>query len=348
MAKDSQFSGGKSHLEGWIFILSLLGIIPLAERLGWATEQLTFYTGPTVGGLLNATFGSAKQEFNNINVRTEKGMISKDQLFDKVDYVIMLPYLYDPEISTSCVTHHNSKEEGENGRGAQMRKKLLRYQMRVIIMAFNFGLYGCMILSEYLVNAIEGISCWYSCGIYKCHTAPNLVDAAEHAGAVMFAIKNMAYTFSLFFIPFCVVVGWIMGRPSLNFQLFETATLSPGVLVVAFMLQMNFNYFKGLMLLLCYLIVAASFFVHIDPEAIRYIWRDPRCGRWWLSDWGLGLMIMVGMIVMSALMISMIIFACGDSSNGEKDDDRYYHGGGGGGGGAGCGGSGYGGGCGGD
>lgn len=25
------------------------------------------------------------------------------------------------------------------------------------------------------------------------------------------------------------------------------------------------NYFKGLMLILCYLIVAASFFVHIDP-----------------------------------------------------------------------------------
>lgn len=39
-------------------------------------------------------------------------------------------------------------------------------------------------------------------------------------------------------IPFCVVVGWIMGRPlDLNFQLFETATLVMTVLVVAFMLQ---------------------------------------------------------------------------------------------------------------
>lgn len=26
------------------------------------------------------------------------------------------------------------------------------------------------------------------------------------------------------------------------------------------------NYFKGLMLILCYLIVAASFYVHVDPE----------------------------------------------------------------------------------
>jgi len=28
------------------------------------------------------------------------------------------------------------------------------------------------------------------------------------------------------------------------------------------------NYLKGLMLVLCYLIVAASFFVHVDPQSI--------------------------------------------------------------------------------
>lgn len=39
-------------------------------------------------------------------------------------------------------------------------------------------------------------------------------------------------------IPFCVVMGWMMGKEmDLNFQLFETATLFITVLVVAFMLQ---------------------------------------------------------------------------------------------------------------
>jgi Ca2+:H+ antiporter len=53
----------------------------------------------------------------------------------------------------------------------------------------------------------------------------------------------------------------------LNFQLFETATLFITVIVVAFFLQEGTsNYFKGLMLILCYLIVAASFFVHEDPH----------------------------------------------------------------------------------
>nr|POE60480.1 vacuolar cation/proton exchanger 2 [Quercus suber] len=43
--------------SAWVFFLSLVGITPLAERLGYATEQLAFYTGPTVRGLLNATLG---------------------------------------------------------------------------------------------------------------------------------------------------------------------------------------------------------------------------------------------------------------------------------------------------
>jgi len=39
-------------------------------------------------------------------------------------------------------------------------------------------------------------------------------------------------------IPFCVVIGWIMGNSmDLNFQLFETAALFLTVIVVAFMLQ---------------------------------------------------------------------------------------------------------------
>ncbi|KAG6735357.1 hypothetical protein POTOM_062075 [Populus tomentosa] len=77
----------------------------------------------------------------------------------------------------------------------------------------------------------------------------------------------MLYTAHLYGIPFCVVVGWIMGKPmDLNFQLFETATLFITVIVVAFFLQEgSSNYFKGLMLILCYVIVAASFFVHEDP-----------------------------------------------------------------------------------
>ncbi|PQM37915.1 vacuolar cation/proton exchanger 1 [Prunus yedoensis var. nudiflora] len=45
----------------WIFTLSLLGLTLLAERISFLTEQISYYIGPTVGGLLNATFGNATE-----------------------------------------------------------------------------------------------------------------------------------------------------------------------------------------------------------------------------------------------------------------------------------------------
>jgi Ca2+:H+ antiporter len=41
-----------------IFALSALAIIPLSGYLGRATEEIAAYTGPTLGGLLNATLGN--------------------------------------------------------------------------------------------------------------------------------------------------------------------------------------------------------------------------------------------------------------------------------------------------
>jgi Ca2+:H+ antiporter len=41
-----------------IFVLAALAIIPLSGYLGRATEELAAYTGPTLGGLLNATLGN--------------------------------------------------------------------------------------------------------------------------------------------------------------------------------------------------------------------------------------------------------------------------------------------------
>lgn len=44
-----------------MFFLSALAIIPLAKFIGEATEELSVYTGPALGGLLNATFGNATE-----------------------------------------------------------------------------------------------------------------------------------------------------------------------------------------------------------------------------------------------------------------------------------------------
>jgi len=55
---------------------------------------------------------------------------------------------------------------------------------------------------------------------------------------IFFLIISSVICFHDLQIPFCVVIGWMMGQEmDLNFQLFETATLFITVLVVAFMLQ---------------------------------------------------------------------------------------------------------------
>jgi Ca2+:H+ antiporter len=53
------------HGQGWeptaTFVLAALGILPLAHLMGESTEHLAERTGPTLGGLLNATFGNAAE-----------------------------------------------------------------------------------------------------------------------------------------------------------------------------------------------------------------------------------------------------------------------------------------------
>jgi Ca2+:H+ antiporter len=50
------------HLsEGLVFVFCCIGIVPLAALLGDATEQISFYTGPKVGGFLNATMGNVPE-----------------------------------------------------------------------------------------------------------------------------------------------------------------------------------------------------------------------------------------------------------------------------------------------
>src|ERR1041384_1076157 len=52
---------GQSYEPILTFFLAALGVIPLAHLMGQATEHLSEQTGPTWGGLLNATFGNAAE-----------------------------------------------------------------------------------------------------------------------------------------------------------------------------------------------------------------------------------------------------------------------------------------------
>jgi Ca2+:H+ antiporter len=55
------FGQGKTWEPTATFTLAALGVIPLAHLMGESTEHLSERTGPTWGGLLNATFGNAAE-----------------------------------------------------------------------------------------------------------------------------------------------------------------------------------------------------------------------------------------------------------------------------------------------
>nr|VDD61364.1 unnamed protein product [Brassica oleracea] len=353
--------------KGWVFLLSLVGITPLAERLGYATEQLAYYTGPTVGGLLNATFGNVTELIISI-FALKNGMIRvvqltllgsilsnmllvlgcaffcgglvfsrKDQVFDK--FLSLLLSVNTGECGCEfrigfdgcygllfpAVLHYTHSEI----HAGSSELALSRFSSCIMLVAYAAYLFFQLktqpspytpltedmnqseetsdddedpeiskweaiiwlsiltawvsLLSGYLVDAIEGASVSWKIPIsfISVILLPIVGNAAEHAGAIMFAMKDKldlslgvaigsSIQISLFAVPFCVVIGWMMGaQMDLNFQLFETATLFITVIVVAFFIQVGegtSNYFKGLMLILCYLIVAASFFVHEDPH----------------------------------------------------------------------------------
>ncbi|PKA64027.1 Vacuolar cation/proton exchanger 2 [Apostasia shenzhenica] len=344
--------------HGWIFFFSLVGITPLAERLGYATEQLAYYTGPTIGGLLNATFGNATEMIISIYA-LKNGMIrvvqqsllgsilsnmllvlgcaflsggivhsNRDLVFNKAAAVVNSGLLLMAVMGLMFpAVLHFTHSEVHFGKS---ELSLSRFSSCVMLVAYAsylfFQLKGrhklyspvdegekendddsdeedipeitlwesvawlavltawVSILSGYLVDAIQGASEAMNMPVAFISVVllPIVGNAAEHASAIMFAMKDKlditlgvaigsSTQISMFLIPFCVVIGWIMGKEmDLNFQLFETASLFITVLVVAFMLQEGTaNYFKGLMLILCYLIVAASFFVHIDPAASK-------------------------------------------------------------------------------
>lgn len=46
---------------GLVFLFSAIAIVPLAATLGNATEQVSFYTGEKIGGMLNATMGNVPE-----------------------------------------------------------------------------------------------------------------------------------------------------------------------------------------------------------------------------------------------------------------------------------------------
>ncbi|OMO84320.1 Calcium/proton exchanger [Corchorus capsularis] len=336
----------------WIFALSLLGLTPLAERVSFLTEQIAYYTGPTVGGLLNATCGNATELIialfalyrNKIHVLKYSLLgsilsnlllvlgtsllcgglanIKKEQRYDRKQADVnslllllgllchMLPLMFryaaapgvlvaDSTLQLSRAssivmlvayigyiffqlkTHRQIFESQEQEDDEEEEKAVIGFWSGfswLVGMTLIIAL-----LSEYVVGTIESASeTWgISISFISIILIPIVGNAAEHAGAIIFAFKNKldislgvalgsATQISMFAVPLCVVVGWMMRvKMDLDFSLLETGCLALTIVVVAFTLQDGTShYLKGVILCLCYTAIAACFFVHNVPAPL--------------------------------------------------------------------------------
>ncbi|KAI6686931.1 hypothetical protein NL676_032844 [Syzygium grande] len=337
--------------RAWIFALSLLGLTPLAERVSFLTEQIAYFTGPTVGGLLNATCGNATELIIALFALHENKIhVVKYSLLGSVLSNLLLVL----GSSLLCGGLANLKKEqrydrkqadvnslllllgllchllplmfrygGSGGPGAasiaEYTLQLSRASSIVMLLAYvayivfqlkthrqlfespeeeeedgekaviGFWSAFCWLvgmtmiialLSEYVVGTIEAASSSWgiSVSFISVILLPIVGNAAEHAGSIIFALKNKldislgvalgsATQISMFVVPFCVIVSWIMGTlMDLDFSLIETGCLAFTILITSFALQDGTShYMKGVVLFLCYIIIAACFFVQKIP-----------------------------------------------------------------------------------
>ncbi|KAF5471543.1 hypothetical protein F2P56_008324 [Juglans regia] len=337
----------------WIFALSLLGLVPLAERVSFLTEQIAYYTGPTVGGLLNATCGNATELIIAIFALKDRKIsvvkysllgsilsnlllvlgtslfcggianLGREQKYDRrqadVNTLLLLlallchllPMLFrysgasatltaEPALQLSRAssivmligyvayivfqlwTHRQlfeSQEDSELGDDDAVEE--------TAVIGFWSGFTWLLgmtliiaLLSEYVVATIEDASdSWgLSVSFLSIILLPIVGNAAEHAGAIIFAFKNKlditlgvalgsAAQIAMFVVPLCVIVAWIMGiNMNLDFNILETGSLALSIIATAFTLQDGTShYLKGLVLLLFYIVIAACFFVSKTP-----------------------------------------------------------------------------------
>ncbi|XP_073034050.1 vacuolar cation/proton exchanger 3-like isoform X2 [Primulina eburnea] len=342
----------RNYGRAWVFALSLIGLTPLAERLSFLTEQIAFYTNPTVGGILNATCGNVTELVISLvalihhKVDVVKysllgsilsnlllvlgtalfcgGIAKREQKFDTRQTGMnsmllllgllchLLPLMLklsgtptelvaagELQLSrASCVvmligyivyllfqlwTHRQLFEDGEgeddDGESISNEKPgpVIGFWSACFWLVLMTGIIAP--LSEYIVTSIEVASdAWgLSVSFISVILLPIVGNAAEHAGAIIFAFKNKldisiglalgSATQIAMFIPLSVLMSWIMGMDmDLDLNLLETSCLALSILVTAFTLQDGTShYLKGVVLVLCYFVMGACFYVFRGP-----------------------------------------------------------------------------------
>ncbi|MBS3068114.1 calcium/proton exchanger [Candidatus Micrarchaeota archaeon] len=318
-----------------LFASSLFAILPLAAKMGEATEELAKIYGGHIGGLLNATFGNAA-ELIIVLLAINRGLIDlvkaslagsiignllfvfgismfigglkfKEQKFSthlaglnstmlliafmsimipslfhfvpvehrgndeqllSIAVSILLISIYLLSIVFSLKTHEYLFRKQEKEEKAHWSKNFAIGVLAASTIALG-------IISEVFVGQIEHVA--QDFGLTELFIGGIIValvgNAAEHAGAIFFALKNdldlsvnvtvgSSLQIALFVAPVAVLAGIALGQPmDLVFTPFEVIAVFASVLIVnEISTDGRCNWFEGAQLVIMYLIIAVLFY----------------------------------------------------------------------------------------
>ncbi|KAK7836109.1 vacuolar cation/proton exchanger 3 [Quercus suber] len=256
----------------WVFALSLLGLTPLAERVSFLTEQIAYYTGPTGTSLFCGGIANLRREqkydrrqadvnslmlllallchllptlFRHSGALPEFTVVPTIQLSRASSIVMLLAYT--AYIVFQLWTHRQlfeAQEESEGGAEGEEEVPVIGFWSGFVwLVGMTIVI---VVLSEYAMATIEDISLGVALG--------------------------SATQIAMFVVPLCVVVAWIMGiRMDLDFNTLETTSLALSINRYSLHTSSEnihdgtSHYMKGLVLLLCYIVIAPCFFVSKTP-----------------------------------------------------------------------------------
>ena len=164
-------------------------------------------------------------------------------------------------------------EAGDSGDDEEEEEDILGFNYSIIWLAIITIFIS--FLSNFLVESIEATAENVSGFFLSAIVLPIVGNAAEHASAIVFAMKNKldlamgvavgsSTQIAVFVLPFLVLVGWVLDKPmSLNFRAFETSTLFLSVVTVTFAIKNGTsNWLVGATLIAAYVVIATGFLVH--------------------------------------------------------------------------------------
>jgi Ca2+:H+ antiporter len=323
----------------FMFVIYCLTIIGLASFMGRATESLAIVAGPSIGGLLNATFGNAVELIISFFALREGlvkvvmasitgsiignlllvgglsillgGFKYKRQQFNIYDaahntgimvFAIIVSFIF-PAVFSSKLNPHNTQILSTfvasimiliylsslyfrlvTHRGVYKineeelieKEEVPEWKQSKAMTILALATLAVAYLSEHLVSTIKPVA--ESFGWSELFIGIIIVaivgNAAEHASAVMMALKNRmditveisvgsTLQIAMFVAPVLVIVSW--GFPTfmpLVFPLTELIAMSLAtLLIISITSDGDTNWFEGAMLLAAYIIMGFGFFL---------------------------------------------------------------------------------------